>query len=568
MSTPSPPPNDPHEGVAAILLGISQTPPQRSANEARNSETPRNLEHRPGTWSSSPASVSFQIHKVSNSDDEDAVTQARAVSQGTGNGSSQPTTSDQQHETQQFCGTPYTKHHTLAGPTRPTVAVTTPPPAYFAPRSAAIKTPDGAPLCKYAYNVTEPEYGKPPPAVRERSGSGSFKGVHRPVQIGLRPVPPNQWPSMMGSDMLSGYLGPDPSVAHNWAAAPSRFAFVPTHVTNQASHESVRKSPTFDETVREPERMSQPSPGYGLMPPALITTMRKTHHTRHSLLPATILDPPFPQLQESMLGVENVPAPDLSEVQRGVKIPCAPFKHIATPPGPSSPKRPKTVSETEWIKIEDFKYRTIKAINMPVRSDLAPHQDPSKPTEDNLPYGDDVDYKTSWVIYWLDEEELTYSETSRLYQLKFPGESGNDDTIRKKHVVTLVRLANKYGLKPEDELAPPGKHVLRRGQQAGHKYNTIGGKVVYGDPSTFHEDARVRPKRMAEPLASRGFLKACICVWKDTQDMSFDEIQQRLENKYGWKLRTNTVQNLYYKERPRVYDMYEDTLDAAGKELD
>ncbi|KAF2630130.1 hypothetical protein BU25DRAFT_306413, partial [Macroventuria anomochaeta] len=204
------------------------------------------------------------------------------------------------------------------------------------------------------------------------------------------------------------------------------------------------------------------------------------------------------------------------------------------------------------------KYRTIKAIKMPTRDDLMPGQDPPEPTPENLPYGDDIDYQLSMLMYWLDEKELTYSESARLYRLKFPGETGTDDTVRKKHYNTLIRLARRHGLRPEEDLGEPGKNVLRRGKQAGHKYNTIGGRVVYaagGDPLV---DGAARRKRVSEPLAHRGFLKACICVWKDTSDVSFEQIQQRLAEEYNWIMRANTVQKLYYSERARVYDMYGD----------
>ena len=42
--------------------------------------------------------------------------------------------------------------------------------------------------------------------------------------------------------------------------------------------------------------------------------------------------------------------------------------------------------------------------------------------------------------------------------------------------------------------------------------------------------------------------------------MSFNDIQERFEKKYHWKLGVNTVQKLYYSERARVYDTYGDAL--------
>jgi hypothetical protein len=87
----------------------------------------------------------------------------------------------------------------------------------------------------------------------------------------------------------------------------------------------------------------------------------------------------------------------------------------------------------------------------------------------------------------------------------------------------------------------------------------IGGKVVYG--ATAHPDlaGTIRPTaRSEEPTASRGFLKACICVWKDTSNVSFQGIRDRLADEYKWQLGVNTVQKLYYAERMRVYDAYDD----------
>jgi hypothetical protein len=230
-----------------------------------------------------------------------------------------------------------------------------------------------------------------------------------------------------------------------------------------------------------------------------------------------------------------------------------------TPPSANAAKRKKDESESMPIDISDFKYRTIKVINMPAQPGLTPGQEPPEPSRDNFPYGDDIDYPTSMLLYWLDEEGLTYTETARRFRRKFPSETGNDDTVRKKHQSALIMLANKYGLKPEDEIAVLNKKVLRRGQQAGRKYMKIGGKVVYG--ATAHPDlaGTIRPTaRSGEPTASRGFLKACICVWKDTSNVSFQGIRDRLTDEYKWQLGVNTVQKLYYAERMRVYDAYDD----------
>lgn len=234
-------------------------------------------------------------------------------------------------------------------------------------------------------------------------------------------------------------------------------------------------------------------------------------------------------------------------------------------------KRPKFGFAPDQPDVRSLKYRTIKCIKMPLRSDLTPGQEPPDPSPHNLPYGDTVDYKTSMLIYWLDEQELTYSEAARLYRLKFRGETASDDTLRKKHIDTLQSLAMKYGLRPEDDVEKPGKKVLRRGQQSGRRYSSIGSRnfdttaatpQVNGDSST-----QVHLKRVTQPSASRGFLTACICVWKDTMDASFDQIQQRLASEFGWELGTNTVQKLYYSERTRVYNVHETLGKAIEDEL-
>lgn len=203
---------------------------------------------------------------------------------------------------------------------------------------------------------------------------------------------------------------------------------------------------------------------------------------------------------------------------------------------------------------------------MPARDDVLPGRDPPEPAPENLPYGDDIDFQTSMLLYWLDEKELTYTECARRFRIKFSGETATNDTIRHRHHSALVKLARKYGLKPENELEEPGKSVTRRGQQAGHRYNTIGNKVVYYGGADPDVAGTSRGKKVSEPRADREFLKACICVWKDTSDVSFTEIQQRLVREYSWDIGANTVQKLYYQERGRVYNTYNDKSNGAKDE--
>ncbi|KAF1929138.1 uncharacterized protein M421DRAFT_37718, partial [Didymella exigua CBS 183.55] len=206
-----------------------------------------------------------------------------------------------------------------------------------------------------------------------------------------------------------------------------------------------------------------------------------------------------------------------------------------------------------------LKYRTIKAINMPTRNDVTPGRTPPEPTPDSQPYGDDVDYRAGMLIWYCDDLELSYSETVRRYRLKFPDErSITEDTVRKRHILFIEKLARRFGLKPEDEIEEPGGRVAIRGKQIGHKYNTINGVRVYAAAAGHDVAGTVRRRRTGnEPTTHRGFLKACICVWKDTSNVSNEEIKQRLQKDYGWNIGANTVNKLYYSERARVYDTYD-----------
>lgn len=563
MSTSSPAPEDLHQGVAAILLGMSQTPPrmQKIANPPESTASPRSLKQHPTTLPSTPEASQFKVPKISNSDDEDEIAPAWTVSD------SPLTILDQQYQTQQIRGTPSAQPQTVAGPARSVDSTIVLPAAYVARKLAAPQVPDRVLLYKSPYPVIEPEYGRPP-AAREPSRSDCPGGACRSAHLGAPPVPREQFPSMMHSTELSSYPGDPLSIYQNGAAVPSRFLSVPPLFMRQPSYEGSRISPTLDRADREVELLTQLLPQDRRKPPPSNTPATNTQLPRHSSLPAGRFDQrsrlAHTPLQRPPLGAGNESLAGLPEGVRGRKrgrLPRVSSKHVVSPtPRSSSPKRPRTDHDSDKIKIEHFKYRTIKAINMPVQDNLAPSQDTTQLSEGNLPYGDDMDLKTSWIIYWLDEEELTYSETTRLFKQMFPGESANDDTVRKKHMKALEHLANKYGLRPEEDLATPGKNVTRRGQQAGHKFTTIGGKAIYGGHADVDYNGRVRAKRTAEPLSTRGFLLACLCVWKDTCDMSFNDIQERFEKKYHWKLGVNTVQKLYYSERARVYDTYGEAL--------
>ncbi|KAF1362453.1 hypothetical protein EJ07DRAFT_107104, partial [Lizonia empirigonia] len=214
----------------------------------------------------------------------------------------------------------------------------------------------------------------------------------------------------------------------------------------------------------------------------------------------------------------------------------------------------------------DLPYQTMKVINMPVRGDLTPGQDPPEPTPDNLPYGHTENHQSCMLLYWLDEQELSYREAFALFNQKFLNETTNYESFRRRHIKTLQRLARKYGLKPASEIEQPGPKVLRRRQQAGARYSTIGGRVLEtaatqtasnnsGEAAAAEHYSGTTPRLWVQPQANtHPTRQACIVVWKDVEGVSLEQIQERLADEFDWKLGVNTVKKLYYDERPRVYD--------------
>lgn len=197
---------------------------------------------------------------------------------------------------------------------------------------------------------------------------------------------------------------------------------------------------------------------------------------------------------------------------------------------------------------------------MPARTDLTSGE-PPEPKPNSRPYDEDIDYRASFLIWLCDDLELAYSETLRRYKIQFPDERTlTEDTVRKRHILYLEKLAKKYGLKPEAEIGEPGGRVAIRGKQLGHKYNTINGVHVYSVAAGHDVAGTVRRQRAGnEPTKHRGFLKACICVWYDTAQASFEEIKLRLQNEYEWNIGVNTVKKHYYAQRARVYDTFNET---------
>ncbi|KAF3004822.1 hypothetical protein E8E13_003925 [Curvularia kusanoi] len=232
------------------------------------------------------------------------------------------------------------------------------------------------------------------------------------------------------------------------------------------------------------------------------------------------------------------------------------IKRETTPPPRATPaKRPRTGRKLTYAQttaeVAKLAYPSCKAINMPLPQ--------NKPTPNSSPFGADIDHQTGMLLYWLDIVEMTYHEATRRYHTMFPREKPSEDTIRKKHHVALAKLKRRYGPKPEDQLEQASRVVARRGQATGRRYDKIKGKAVYGPADNADAEGSVQHKKIIEPNADRGFLKACICVWKDTSKTTFDAIAQKLRNDYNWHLNASTVQKLYYSERQRVYGMFNDS---------
>ena len=403
------------------------------------------------------------------------------------------------------------------------------------------------------------------------SAATSFGSAHTGIgaHMGGTAGPPWRLPSLIPPDMIDNLLGP-PSSFIEIRAAPSP-APVPMEFQRAGRppyKDSVMPRPRNTATNIS-QHTSQPQPDTNIMPgfPDLVVEHVQPAARRPVQRPSI---PPLHMSQSKAIRDTQTttgPAPlENTKTQGRMRIFWRPQKHAVRPPRDNAAKRRRDGFEPKEVYIADFKYRTLKAIQMPARDDVPPGRDPPEPTPENLPYGDDIDFQTSMLLYWLDEKELTYTECARRFRTKFSGETATNDTIRHRHHSALIKLARKYGLKPENELEEPSKSVTRRGQQAGHRYNTIGKKIVYYAGANPDIAATSRGKKVSEPTADREFLKACICVWKDTSDVSFTEIQQRLAREYSWDIGANTVQKLYYQERGRVYNTYDDKSNGAKDE--
>lgn len=125
-----------------------------------------------------------------------------------------------------------------------------------------------------------------------------------------------------------------------------------------------------------------------------------------------------------------------------------------------------TTQPRHYISFKDLSiaFQTIKAINMPPRSTNAKGE-PDPPEEGEYPYGPTEDHKTSMLIYWLDDCEMSYAGVWYFYCMCF--DIVSVETLRRRHLRALIRLEQRYGAKPVDQIGPLGPTVLRRGRTKG-----------------------------------------------------------------------------------------------------
>lgn len=550
MTSRPPTPKCSRSDVAAILVAMSRTPPQATGLDRRALEK--------SLVASSTPSDAPGVAKISNSDDKDTNMQAHSVHYESG--------------VSKDCVQSLSRgklHARVSSPTTPTT-LTIPcsnPWATLTNDGIEASRPVSTPVDRPSFTTDKDERTRTSPIAGSLSRPYHPTSVYDPTQMGSHAGLRSRLPLSIPPDMVDFFLGPrapsiDTGVAHPLA---------PVSMNSQASrwsYEDKLMPRHHNSTKSIPKRTSPPNSKTQARADVTDLPEEHAHPARMQTVPSPSAPPAYMADPRTVPDGHIAVGSDLSEdtrVRRRMRIFTGLRKHTVSPPMDSGATRQRDGFGPKEIGITDFRYRTIKVIQMPARDDVLPDQDPPEPTPESLPYSDEIDFQTSMLLYWLDEKALTYTESARRFRAMFPGETATDDTVRKKHHAALIRLAKKYGLKPEGEIEEPGKSVARRGQQAGHKYNTIGGKVVYAAGAGPDVAGTVRQKRISEPTADRGMLKAYICVWKDTSDVSFEEIQQRLANEYGWNIGANTVQKLYYKERARVYDTYDYKGNGAEK---
>jgi hypothetical protein len=180
-------------------------------------------------------------------------------------------------------------------------------------------------------------------------------------------------------------------------------------------------------------------------------------------------------------------------------------------------------------------------------------------------------YENVMLIYWVDEQEMTYADANKLFAQKFPVPSDKkpivEEAIRRRHLRALDKLVKTYGKKTNVDKATIGKAVLRRGRERnpkspGAQATVDQGSAIKGSSSP---TGPVRSKVGLTPnyvknAAERAIQKAAIVVWRDLpvgsegKSMSFKEIRDKLDDEYDWSLGTGSVEKLYHQNRSRVYN--------------
>lgn len=505
---------------------------------------------------SSSMSLSTGVVKVSNSDDEDLIDPEGEI----------------YHENR--IDEPNAPHKVPHKEIRVNAALLTVPSAKcpvptFVPGLTVAKRQNTASFYRYPYTPVED------PRDMNLDGPGFSHPHDESGQFGTQ-SPRTAYPIVtVASDELDAYVHRTASFRLQGHGAPLRHASTPVHLPD---HPPQLTNPVFQHeylnyqyvpATLAPEscspsmgsgHASQPPPQTQVMPPPTNVDGRASQQAKQT---ASGVQEPSALLSSFGVLVPGRASLEGAEGQKKVPIPRAPTQTLPS-------KRVKVSSKTQTvfadrdgfgpkpIDILDFKYRTYKCINMPARTDVTPGEQPPEPAPDSHPYDESIDYRASYLIWLSDDLELAYSETLRRYKAQFQDERTiTEDTVRKRHILYLEKLARKYGLKPAEEIKKPGGRVATRGKQVGHQYNTVNGVHVYSADAGHDLAGKPRKARAGkEPTKHRGFLKACICVWRDTIGASFEEIKLRLEKDYGWNIGANTVKKHYYDQRGQVYDTY------------
>jgi hypothetical protein len=239
-------------------------------------------------------------------------------------------------------------------------------------------------------------------------------------------------------------------------------------------------------------------------------------------------------------------------------------KRVMTALESPSEKRAK-VNEFDFERGSDgqimLPYQSIKSIHMPPRTSTGP------PREHDRPYGDTENHQNSMIIYWLDEQDKSYSAAKQLFAEKFPEHKAVEEAIRRRHIRALQRLAKKYGVKQLHEIDGVGKNTLRRGKKRtsrGYSVGTEPSPKVANSSVKFGQDAAASspaaPNFSHMPHAPKyvrdsykAIEKAAIVVWRDLDGLDYKNIRKRLEEDYDWSLGNKTVEKYYHLTRPKVY---------------